>query len=106
MSRKSYNQKEHAISKQPYRERKRRNVQKITVKFFLNIFCSKNPMLYVTYSKSRKYTNTLLDMVDEGLLDKDTVIMACVKYMSEDEVKDMMECNEFILDEDEEEEDE
>lgn len=63
-------------------------------------------MLYVTYSKSRKYTNTLLDMVDEGLLDKDTVILACVKYMSEDEVKDMMECNEFILDEDEEEEDE
>ena len=56
-------------------------------------------MLYVTYSKSRKYTNTLLDMVDEGLLDKDTVILACVKYMSEDEVKDMMECNEFILDE-------
>ena len=38
--------------------------------------------------------------------DKDTVILACVKYMSEDEVKDMMECNEFILDEDEEEEDE
>ena len=63
-------------------------------------------MLYVTYSKSRKYTNTLLDMVDEGLLDKDTVLLACVKYMSEDEVKDMMECNEFILDEDEEEEDE
>ena len=63
-------------------------------------------MLYVTYSKSRKYTNTLLDMVDEGLLVKDTVILACVKYMSEDEVKDMMECNEFILDEDEEEEDE
>ena len=60
-------------------------------------------MLYVTYSKSRKYTNTLLDMVDEGLLDKDTVILACVKYMSEDEVKDMMECNEFILDEDEDE---
>ena len=58
-------------------------------------------MLYVTYSKSRKYTNTLLDMVDEGLLDKDTVLLACVKYMSEDEVKDMMECNEFILDEDE-----
>jgi hypothetical protein len=56
-------------------------------------------MLYVTYSKSRKYTNTLLDMVDEGLLDKDTVLLACVKYMSEDEVKDMMECNEFILDE-------
>jgi hypothetical protein len=28
--------------------------------------------------------------------------MACVKYMSEDDVKDMMESNEFILEEDEE----
>lgn len=45
---------------------------------------------------SRKYTNKLLEMIDEGLLDKDNVIMACIKYMSEDEVKDMMEMNEFI----------
>jgi hypothetical protein len=29
-------------------------------------------------------------------LDRDTVIMACVKFMSEDEVQDMMEANEFI----------
>ena len=40
---------------------------------------------------SRKYTNELLEMIENGLLDKDTVIMACVKYMSEDDVKDMME---------------
>lgn len=45
---------------------------------------------------SCKYTNKLLEMIDEGLLNKDDVILACVKYMSEDEVKDMMECNEFI----------
>lgn len=49
----------------------------------------------------REFTNKLLQMVEEGLLDKDTVIMACVKYMSEDEVKDMMHVNEFSLDEDE-----
>lgn len=55
---------------------------------------------------SRKYTNKLLEMIDEGLLDRDMVIMACVKYMSEDEVKDMMECNEFINTEEEEEEEE
>lgn len=56
---------------------------------------------------SREYTNRLLEMVDEGLLDRDTVIMACVKYMSEDDVRDMMESNEFItdIDEDEDEED-
>ncbi len=45
---------------------------------------------------TRKYTNQLLDMIEDGLLDRDTVIMACVKYMSEDEVQDMMEANEFI----------
>lgn len=53
---------------------------------------------------SREYTNKLLEMVDEGLLDKDMVIMACVKYMSEDQVQDMMEANEFLEHEDEDEE--
>lgn len=52
---------------------------------------------------SREYTNKLLELVEDGLLDRDTVIMACVKYMSEDDVKDMMEANEFILEEDEDE---
>ena len=45
---------------------------------------------------ARKYTNRLLEMVEEGLLDKDNVIMACVKYMPEHEVQDMMEHNEMI----------
>ena len=45
---------------------------------------------------TRKYTNQLLEMIDDGLLDRDTVIMACLKYMSEDDVQDMMEANEFI----------
>lgn len=44
---------------------------------------------------TRQYTNQLLEMIEDGLLDKDNVILACVKYMSEDEVKDMMICNEF-----------
>lgn len=47
----------------------------------------------------REYTNKLLEMVEEGLLDRDTVIMACVKYMSEDDVKDMMFINEFVEEE-------
>lgn len=46
---------------------------------------------------SREYTNQLLEMVEDGLLDKDQVILACVKYMSEDDVKDMMVANEFIF---------
>lgn len=53
---------------------------------------------------TREYTTKLLDMIDEGLLDRDTVIMACVKYMSEDDVKDMMHCNEMLLEEEDEEE--
>ena len=55
---------------------------------------------------TRQYTNKLLEMVDEGILDRDSVIMACVKYMSEDEVRDMMHCNEFIEDEEETEDEE
>jgi hypothetical protein len=50
---------------------------------------------------SREYTSKLLEMVEEGILDRDNVIMACVKYMSEDEVRDMMHANEFIEDEEE-----
>ena len=50
----------------------------------------------------RKATNKILDMVDEGILDKDMVIMACLKYMSEDDVADMAHCNEFFLNEEEE----
>ena len=52
---------------------------------------------------TREYTNKLLEMVEEGLLDRDTVIMACVKYMSESDVQDMMESNEFVPEEDEDE---
>jgi len=44
----------------------------------------------------------LLEMIDDGILDRDDVITACVKYMSEDEVKDMMQCNEFIEPEEDE----
>jgi len=55
---------------------------------------------------TRKYTNKLLEMVEYGLLDRDLVILACVKYMSEDDVKDMMHANEFLYDEEEEDEEE
>jgi hypothetical protein len=39
----------------------------------------------------------LLEMIDDGLIDRDLVITACLKYMSEDDVQDMMEANEFIV---------
>ena len=53
--------------------------------------------------RRREYTNKLLEMVEEGLLDKDMVIMACVNYMSEDDVRGMMEANEMVEEEDEDE---
>jgi len=45
---------------------------------------------------SREYTTKLIEMIDEGLLDRKTVLTACLNYMSEDEVKEMMETNEFV----------
>lgn len=50
----------------------------------------------------RHTTERILLMVEDGLLDRDTVIMACLKYMSEDEVADMARANEFFHDEEDE----
>ncbi len=55
---------------------------------------------------TRQATDKILEMVEEGILDKDTVIMSCLKYMSEDDVADMAHSNEFFLDEEDEEDDE
>jgi len=48
---------------------------------------------------SREYTNKLLDGLDEGIYNKDQIIIAFCKYMSEDDVKDMMQINELLDDE-------
>lgn len=45
---------------------------------------------------AREITNKLLEMVDSEILDRDILIAACLKYMSEDEVHDMAELNEFL----------
>jgi len=47
-------------------------------------------------TRPREMTCRLLEVLDEGLLDKDRVINACLSYMSEAEVKDMCEVNEFF----------
>ena len=52
----------------------------------------------------RQATNKILEMVDDGILDKDTVIMSCLKYMSEDDVADMAHSNEFFYNEEEDDE--
>ena len=55
---------------------------------------------------TRQATNKILEMVEEGILDKDMVIMSCLKYMSEDDVADMAHSNEFFINEEDDEEDE
>ena len=54
---------------------------------------------------TRKYTDKILELLEEGILDKDYIIMACLKYMSEDDVKDMAHINDLqLFEEDEDDE--
>jgi hypothetical protein len=45
---------------------------------------------------SRGYTNKLLKMMDEGLLTATMVAEMAVAWMSEDDVREMMEANELL----------
>lgn len=47
-------------------------------------------------SDVRRYTNHLYYLMDEGVVSESSVILGCLKYMSEDDVQSMMEANEFI----------
>jgi hypothetical protein len=51
---------------------------------------------------ARKHTNRLLEAIEQGMIDRDAVISACLQYMSEAEVKDMMEINDFLTEDEEE----
>ena len=44
---------------------------------------------------ARKYTKKLYEMLDEGLLTHEQLVDVCLSWMSEQEVKDMMDENEF-----------
>ena len=43
----------------------------------------------------------MLQLVEDGILDPQAVMEACLKYMSEDDVADMAHCNELILEDEE-----
>lgn len=45
---------------------------------------------------SRKYTSALLDAVDEGLFNKDSLIADLLGWMSEDEVKEFVRRNDLM----------
>jgi cytoplasmic iron level regulating protein YaaA (DUF328/UPF0246 family) len=50
----------------------------------------------------RQQTNYLLELIDSGLLDARDVVTMALKYMSEDEVADMMRINDVLVEDDEE----
>jgi hypothetical protein len=50
----------------------------------------------------RKQTTKLLEMMDEGLINADTIAEMCLAYMSEDDVADMMRSNDILDDEEDE----
>ena len=54
----------------------------------------------------REATEKLIDLAEEGVLSWEAIARAALDYMSEDEVADMAQCNEFIEDKDEDEDEE
>ena len=57
--------------------------------------------------RSRRYTCELISLVEDGMIDKDTLIRGLLGYLSESEVADFARKNDIItwLDRDEDEED-
>ena len=45
---------------------------------------------------ARTTTSKLLQLIEDGALDKDIVIQAFCDYLSEDDIKDFVEINEFV----------
>jgi len=56
-------------------------------------------------ANTRKVTNLLLMWVEEGVLDPQTVLEACLSYMSEADVEDMARSNDLLPEEFDEEND-
>lgn len=54
--------------------------------------------------KTREVTNKLLELIEEGVLDAQQVLLCALTYLSEHQVKDMAHINELIVEEEEEEE--
>ena len=52
----------------------------------------------------RKVTCQLIDLADDGVLSWETVAMACLSYMSEDQVADMASDNYLIDDQNDDDE--
>lgn len=53
--------------------------------------------------ETRKTTNLLFRLMDEGVFDPRVIAECCLRYMSEDEVRDMAQAEGLVEDEDEDE---
>ena len=51
----------------------------------------------------REYTNKIIEMAEEGIIDWEDIARAALNWMSEDDVRDMAYDNMFLEDEDEDE---
>ena len=54
--------------------------------------------------RARAYTYALLDMVDQGVVDKDSLIQDLLGWMSEAEVQDFCRTNDYITGQEDEDE--
>ena len=41
------------------------------------------------------YRDMALELVEDGMVDPNMMLLACLKYMSQDEVRDMLDANEL-----------
>ena len=60
-------------------------------------FSSRFARLNESAEDPRELTNNLIDAVEGGLVDWETVGKACLKYVSEDDVRDMCRINDFAV---------
>lgn len=44
----------------------------------------------------RKRTSQLLELMDDGFITAEEIVIMCLKYMNEDDVADMMDINEIL----------
>jgi hypothetical protein len=61
-----------------------------------------NMFYSVDKTNARAYTTLLLDMVEDGIVDKDLLIRNLLGWMSESEVEEFSRTEGYILDDDDE----
>ena len=58
----------------------------------------RSKQLEIEMSKTpREFTKYLLESIDEGLISAQAVVEMCLSYMSDDNVRDMMEINDLPM---------